>query len=311
LHIASVVTRGDETPEEQVEISKKGTLTALQSAKNAGTIRSFVVTSSVAAVMPTKKKHGTGTPYDESDWNDIASAQYGSYPASKVQSEKAAFKWWLDEREPFRLSTIQFPLALGPQQNKRVTTSNQVVQKFLNGDIPIAPAMAWNIIDVRDVAAAHVHVLESPKAAGDRFIVALKPEQSSFNFVEVARMLKEIYPDYPLPTMELPLFFNRLMGLVNPLFDEYNADNQEVYRRDPKGRHPGFNGNKIVKQLGFKYKHTDIRQTLKDTGDSMLALGIITEPSPARSLIPLSVVLIALVVAFRYCCGKKFKGKKE
>lgn len=315
LHIASVVVRGDETPEEQVEISKKGTLSALKSAQKGG-VKTMVITSSVAAVGPTKKKHGTGQPYDESDWNDIASTHYGTYPCSKVESEKAAFQWWLDNGSPFRLSTIQFPFAFGPQQSKRVTTSNQVVQRMMSGQMPMVPSMAYNVIDIRDVAAAHVHVLESPKAFGDRFIVALKPEESGYRFSEIARVLKEYFPDYPLPSIELPLFFNRLMILIHPLFDQYNADIQSVYLGQPPYRHPGFSTNKLVKQLGFKYKHTNVRQSIKDTADSMIQLGIINKSGQAIPPGVLYAGLLACAVAplavlYRCCCRKNGKKAKE
>lgn len=42
----------------------------------------------------------------------------------------------------------------------------QVVQQLLDGSFPLAPNVELDLVDVRDVAKAHVEALERPTAAG-------------------------------------------------------------------------------------------------------------------------------------------------
>ena len=48
-----------------------------------------------------------------------------------VLAEKAGDEFMAKHNNPFRLATIHFPFALGPQQNARVTSSNSVLQHLL------------------------------------------------------------------------------------------------------------------------------------------------------------------------------------
>ena len=128
LHVASPATFSAENAYESiVRPAVDGTIAVLEAAAAAGTFMSVVVTSSSTAVRPSKAKPpGSGKTYDESDWNDVATVNYGPYPYSKVQAERAAYEF-VETREPGfgPLKTIQFPMAIGPQQNARVTSSNQ------------------------------------------------------------------------------------------------------------------------------------------------------------------------------------------
>ena len=159
--------------------------------------------------------------YNENDWNDIATLQYGTYAYSKVQAEKAGIEWLANqEQKPFELSTIHFPFAFGPQQSDRVTSSNQVLKTLLCNEFPVVIPLELNVIDIRklscvvrfayvslfflvpfniilvsgDVARAHIHVLEHGLASG-RYIVALDPEISSISLPEIARVFRKIFPD--------------------------------------------------------------------------------------------------------------------
>ncbi|MBV8663748.1 MAG: hypothetical protein JO107_11655, partial [Hyphomicrobiales bacterium] len=67
------------------------------------------------------------------------------------------------------LAVINPSLILGPLLDEDPGTSAIAVTRLLNGTVPAAPRLAFAIVDVRDVAAAHVAALADPKAGGRRF----------------------------------------------------------------------------------------------------------------------------------------------
>ena len=86
----------------------------------------------------------------------------------QVHAERAAWKF-VDENPElgFRVSSVAFSMAFGPQQNSRVTSSNEMVRHLLLGELPfLIPYCLEELVDVRDVARAHVHTLLQPEASG-------------------------------------------------------------------------------------------------------------------------------------------------
>lgn len=51
-------------------------------------------------------------------------------------------------------------------------TPFQIVLQLLDGSIPLAPDIELDLVDVRDVATAHVEALERPEAKGRYLMVA-------------------------------------------------------------------------------------------------------------------------------------------
>lgn len=131
----------------------------------------------------------------------------------------------------------------------------------------MALPMHTNIIDVRDVAKAHVHVLEHPSAKG-RFIIATDPKRSSMSNLEVAQVLAAKYPTFPLPKTEIPTGLFKYFHHFDDRVDEYMVDSHL------RGRSLGFDGSRIVKELGFVYDYPDPIISILDAADSMVALGI-------------------------------------
>ena len=55
--------------------------------------------------------------------------------------------------------------------------------------MPLCPKLNMNVVDVRDVAQAHLHALTVPEAAGHRHIISAK----SMWFKEIAQVLESNY----------------------------------------------------------------------------------------------------------------------
>ena len=66
--------------------------------------------------------------------------------------------------------------------------------------VPAFPKLTFGIMDVRDVAHAHVAATLAPEAASERFLVGDK----ILSLEQIGEILREAYPDRKLPKGELP-----------------------------------------------------------------------------------------------------------
>ena len=55
--------------------------------------------------------------------------------------------------------------------------------------MPMLPNISFNVIDVRDVARAHINAMTVPEAAGNRHILAV----SNYWFYDFAKVLLHIF----------------------------------------------------------------------------------------------------------------------
>eukprot|EP00750_Incisomonas_marina_P003568 INCI13225.1.p1 GENE.INCI13225.1~~INCI13225.1.p1 ORF type:complete len:417 (-),score=79.73 INCI13225.1:586-1836(-) len=288
LHVASPATWSSSVDpyEAIVKPAIEGTNSALKAAHAAG-MKSVVVTSSVSAVRPTAEKIAQGTnaqPFDESDWNDVASLTYGTYSFSKVQAEKAAYAFVEENAPTFKLGTVHFPVALGPQHTNRVTSSNGFVKHILLGEIPFLMPMCLDVVDVRDVARAHVHVMETDTAKG-RFIIA-HGESHYLTMGGLAASLRQVLPDYPVASVVAPLSVMKVVSKVDDRVSDFQYDEAS---RCP---HVRFDGTRL-RETGFIYRHTDVHETVADCARSMVELGIV---DGKRHLVPAAYAVMALPV---------------
>jgi nucleoside-diphosphate-sugar epimerase len=51
-------------------------------------------------------------------------------------------------------------------------SSLQIFTRLLDGSTPALPRLGFEVVDVRDVAAAHLLAMDAPQAAGERYIVS-------------------------------------------------------------------------------------------------------------------------------------------
>ncbi len=71
------------------------------------------------------------------------------------------------QRQPrFDLSAINPILVVGPPLAPGLNTSNQMLVDLLKGTYPGIVGLTWGLVDVRDVAAAHIRAMETASAAG-------------------------------------------------------------------------------------------------------------------------------------------------
>lgn len=213
-----------------IEPAVDGTRRAIQAALDAGVGR-VVLTSSVVSVMYRTLSVGRDR-YDESDWTDVNHPAANAYAKSKLLAEKAA--WSMAKANPdLKLSVINPSLVLGPPLDQDIGTSVGILQRFLRGKDPMLPNMGVSIVDVRDVALAHVRALQRDASIGQRFICS----ERFMWFHEIAQVLAAEYPDRKIPTRVAPDFLIRFLALfdknlksITPLLGEaHQLSNEQAH----------------------------------------------------------------------------------
>lgn len=232
-HVASPFPLGvPKNADELVIPAREGALRALRFAHAAGITR-FVLTSSAAAIA---YGHGPGkATFDHTDWSVLENPTVPPYHRSKTVAEKASREWVAAHAPGMAFCSVNPVAVLGPVVNDDLSTSIELVRKMMTGEIPALPEVGFGIIDVRDVARAHLLALDAPaeRVRGERF-----PVQERFMWMaEIAAVLRARTPELArkVPTRKLPGIF---VTLLAPLMAEMKQVKAEIGRtRDVSGEH--------------------------------------------------------------------------
>ncbi len=233
LHVASPLPRkAARFDDELVVPARDGTLRVLRAAQAAGVER-VVLTSSISAVVYGNDR---ATTFDESHWTNVEGKRVGAYDRSKTIAERAAWNF-IDElgaESTLELVVINPGLVLGPLLSADWGTSGELVKRVIDREVPAIPDISLAMVDVRDVASAHVRALTTPEAAGKRFICA----EANHSMMEVAIILRRhLGPlGYKIPTKRLPSIAIRFMALfdstirlaLNDLGTSQSVDNRRI-----------------------------------------------------------------------------------
>jgi len=283
----------------QVDAGMQGSYAAMEVAKKFG-LKKAVLTTSVATMCPTKAKNHLklgDTPYNEKDWNDLAALGHLNYAYAKMQSEKAAYDWNKQHGEPLELASVAFPYAVAPPKCMDTYSSFSLFKMVLGGEMgPFYLPVDMHVVHMRDVARAHVHVMEHSSGKG-RFIVSPPPAQSHYPMWKTSALFKRRFPDYPVATIPLP-------GLALKFAPD--TDLEEILAQCQNG----FDGNKIAHELGFEYQHLDMESSVLDMAEAAIAAGIVAK---GKMLVASEITLVTiaslmvLVLACAKCCLRKSK----
>ncbi len=191
-----------------VPIARGGTLRIVEAAAKAGVER-IVLTSSVAAIH---YGHGAmrGPRYSESDWSNVQGSDISDYAVSKTEAELAA--WKSVEAGGPELVAVNPALVLGPLLDRNMGTSAELIRTMMRGWLPVVPDISFGIVDVRDVARAHLQAMTVPGAAGRRFILC----GGSLSMMEIGQAIALADPSAGnrMPKFVLPDFFVRMAAIA-------------------------------------------------------------------------------------------------
>ncbi|MCD7059320.1 NAD-dependent epimerase/dehydratase family protein [Pelagibacterium xiamenense] len=211
LHTASpFVLQMPENKDELIRPAVEGTERALTAAL-AANVERVVLTSSMAAIAYGHDASRTA-PFTAADWTDLEGRGVTAYVESKTRAERRAWELMSAAGRQSDLVTINPAGILGPLLDEDPGTSAQIVLRLLNGTVPAAPRMPFVVVDVRDVAAAHVAALTG-EVGGTRVPAGERP---LFLF-EIAGMLRKRFPHYAskLPKIEMPDWAVRIYALFD------------------------------------------------------------------------------------------------
>jgi dihydroflavonol-4-reductase len=198
-------------PDELIRPARDGALRVLRAAKRAGVSR-VVLTSSGAAIAYGVR--GAMPPrFTEADWTDTSVTEdCGPYIASKAIAERAAWDYVQGDGRGLELTAINPVGVFGPIRSAQVKTSVDIVARLLDGRLPLLPNVGIQVVDVRDVSAAHVAAMNDPAAIGERYIVA----DDYRTMREMADVLRAAFPDRKkIPTRGMPDLLVRALALVS------------------------------------------------------------------------------------------------
>lgn len=236
---------------ELVDPAVIGTRNVLNSASKMGVER-VVQTSSIVAVYgdAIDVELIEGDAFDESHWNATSSISHQPYNYSKTVAEKEALA--LSLTSPWRLVTINPGFILGPALVKRTdSTSVDFMMNLLNGKFAMGvPDLSFSVVDVRDVARAHVLGLEMEGIKG-RFICS----NESLTMLEMSNILRKKYgKKYKFAKSTLPKFLFYIFG---PLL----AGVTWSYIKKNVGFPLKFNNSKSKEYLGMEYRSVETTLT--------------------------------------------------
>ncbi|MGQ3356291.1 MAG: SDR family oxidoreductase [Phreatobacter sp.] len=262
LHMASpyVMTVAD-AQRDLVDPAVQGTLNVLRACARAPSVRRVVVTSSMAAVTDEPDKSVLLT---EANWNTTSSLTRNPYYFSKAEAERAAWSFVEGEKPAFDLVTINPFVVIGPSLTPQLNTSNAIIADLLSGKYPGIIDLTWGMVDVRDVALAHVRAAETPGASG-RYLCA----GDTVTMREVVGILRGLdVPGQRLPSLGMD---NAVGSLLVRLMSYTQPGGVGSYLRSHVGRAPRYDTTKIRRDLGLSFR--DIRQSIVDTVADMTRWG--------------------------------------
>lgn len=266
MHTASpfVLDGFTDAHEALVRPAVEGTRNVLTAANRTASVRRVVLTSSVAALYGDNidARDRPDHSLDETCWNTSSSVDHNPYQYSKVAAEREAWKLH-DAQDRWDLVTINPGMVYGPalttlSQSASIDTLISLGDGRLRTGVP---DLMFGIVDVRDVARAHILAAFTPEARGRYLTVA-----GETTLLDAARILRQRFGNaYPFPRMTVP---KAVVWAVGPLMGPVTRP----FIRDNVGHSIRFDNRRSL-TLGLQYH--DIRQTLEEHFQQALDDGLV------------------------------------
>ena len=201
-------------PRDRMELitpAVEGTRRAISAALR-GTVERIVTTSSMAAIMYGHDKSRVA-PFTAADWTNLEGREISGYVESKTRAERLAWELVDSAGRHDDLATINPGGVFGPLLDEDPGTSVALMKRVFDGSLPAAARVAFIVVDVRDVAAAHVAAMVSPEAGGHRFPMG----NGTYTLIEMAHVLGAALPERKsrMPRFEVPDWLVRLVAFVD------------------------------------------------------------------------------------------------
>jgi nucleoside-diphosphate-sugar epimerase len=185
-HVASPIPSAQpKDPDELIIPASEGTVRVLKAAHDAGA-RRVVLTSSFAAVGYSPK---AVRDFTEADWTDPDTPGLPPYPRSKAIAERAAWDFIGTEGGDTQLVVVNPTFIAGPSLVSSRRSSLTAFKAIIEGTMPALPRQRFGVVDVRDVADAHITAMAIPAAAGKRYL--LLADGPTITWLGLAQILRD------------------------------------------------------------------------------------------------------------------------
>lgn len=265
FHTASPFTIDVQDPQKElVDPARLGTQNVLEEANRQASVERVVLTSSCAAIYGDNADvlAAPAGVLTEEVWNTSSSIDHQAYSYSKTVAEQAA--WEIAEaQDRWKLVVLNPALVIGPGINPNATSESfNIIRQIGDGTLKQgAPKLNFGVVDVRDLAAAHLAAAYIPEAQGRHIIAG----HSSDLFSMSQTLLKKYGDTYPLPRKALPKW---LLWLVGPFVDR-NLTRKVVARNiDIEWKADNTKG---IKQLGVSYR--PLEESMNDFFEQQVQAG--------------------------------------
>ena len=246
MHTASPFLMGGvKNPQGQlVDPALKGTRNVLNSVNRFPKVKRVVLTSSIAAIYGNAKEALSipDNTYNESHWNTLSSLTNEPYKYSKTLAEKEAWKIY-ESQNNWDLFVINPGFVLGPPLSNRTDSASirfgvDIVKgKFKAG----IPDFTFSVVDVRDVARAHINAAFTGSEPGRHIAVA--EGISALSFMKIID--NHFEGSIPVPKRTVS---KALMYLIAPMIGLKRS-----FIKDNVGYPHHFDNTKIKKNLSIKF----------------------------------------------------------
>jgi nucleoside-diphosphate-sugar epimerase len=247
-----------------IKPAELGTRNVLGSANRQPSVKRVVLTSSIVAIFGDSADIALTEDniFTEKHWNTTSSPEHQPYPYSKTVAEKAAWSM-VENQSQWDLVVINPGWILGPSLTRRTDSASiKTMIEFGNGTFKSGvPDLRFGMVDVRDVALAHIRAGMTPEAKGRHIIVS-----QSASLMDIADILKKQYGKaYPFPGRVAPKWF---FWLVAPLYGR---------TRKYVARNIGFPMalDNAKSRLSLKIDYRPFEQTVLDHFQQILDDGLI------------------------------------
>ena len=217
FHTASPFTSDIKDPQKElVDPALLGTRNVLQTANQIDSVKRVVLTSSCAAIYGDAADcaQAPGGVLTEECWNTSSSLQHQAYSYSKLVAEQEAWKI-AEAQDQWDLVVINPSLVIGPGIKPKATSESFSIMKQMgDGTMKMgAPRMGLGVVDVRDLADAHLAAAFTPEANG-RHIVS----GTNTTLLDLGMSLLPKYGnDYPIPRKALPKW---MVWVIGPMLNK-------------------------------------------------------------------------------------------
>ncbi len=270
FHTASPFTVDVQDPQKElIDPAVNGTKNVLEAANRTETVTRVVLTSSCAAIYGDNADvaKAPGGRLNESVWNTSSSLAHNAYSYSKMLAEKAAWKI-AEAQDRWSLVVVNPSLVIGPALQSRPTSESfSMVKQMGDGTMRMgAPRWGFGVVDVRDLAQAHIAAAFTPEAEGRNIVSGHETD-----LFAMSQELKDKFGQYPLPRGAAPKWLVWLMapfmggGMTRAIVSKnvnipWRADN-----------------SKAMRDLGVTYR--PLKESMEDMFQQMIDAGMIDAKS--------------------------------